>query len=444
MSNSFVREVKDGARGIAAIVGLALIAAVVGGYILIQQRFPVPGQDRYKVAALLSTTQGVTPGQGQKVTVSGVGVGYVTDVELEDGRAKLTMTIRKDDLPWVGRDAKVLLRPATALQDISVDMDPGTRAAGLADAGDHLIPVAQTRPNVNVDEILAGLDGDTRDYLKLLVNAGGEGLKGRSDQLRSFFKASTPVLAQTEQVTGTLARRRQAVSRLFHNLGQLSGALADHSPQLKQLVTAGNQTFSALSAEDASIQRSLQLLPGTLGSADSALRAVRPLAAEAPQALQALTPAVKALPKTLEQVGDVSAKARPVVANLSGLTRDALPLLSDLRPAAQQLRAAAPQLTQAAKVTEYALNELVHEPGGDQHSYLFWLAWFGHNAGSMLSTNDANGVWWRGQLIFSCSSVAQLPAVAPLLAPILGSDACPQAAGGAAAARSLTKAAGSR
>ena len=54
-----------------------------------------------------------------------------------------------------------------------VELDPGTQAAGELPEGGR-IGLAQTRPDVNPDEILAQLDGDTRAYLQILANAGGE------------------------------------------------------------------------------------------------------------------------------------------------------------------------------------------------------------------------------------------------------------------------------
>ncbi len=422
-----MRQVRDGIRGILAIFGLVLIAAVVGGYILIQQRLPLPGVERYTISAEFSSAQAVTPGQGQKVTVSGVGVGEVSDVRLRDGRAVIRMTIEARDLPWVGRDARMLLRPATALQDQSVDLDPGTRAAGTLEEND-LLPVSRTNANVNVDEVLQGLDGDTRQYLQLLLNAGAAGTKGRSGQLRSFFKAATPVLAQTRAVTRTLAERRRQLARLVHNLDTLSGSVASRSGELQTLVSAGNATFAALAAEDDALQRSLELLPGTLSAADRALTRARPLARQIPPALAALTPAVQALPRTLRDLETFSGQAKPAVAQVRALTREAQPLVGDLRPAAQKLTSALPALTQATGVVERVVNELTYEPGGRHHSYLFWAAWFGHNVSSMLSTQDGNGNWWRGQLIFSCSTINQVPAVAPLLTPITtAAGACPKA-----------------
>lgn len=424
---SLKRQIREGLGGILAILGLAIIAAVVGGYILVQQRFPVPGVERYTVSAEFSSAQAVTPGQGQKVTVAGVGVGEVSNVKLVDGRAVVQLTIERRELDWVGRDARLLLRPATALQDQSVDLDPGTKAAGIL-GEDEVLSVARSTPNVNVDEVLQGLDGDTREYLQLLLNAGAAGLKGRSAQLRSFFKAATPVLAQTRAVTTTLAARRTQLARLVHNLDTLSGSVATRSGELQKLVSAGNATFAALADEDDALKRSLELLPGTLGAADRALARVQPLARQVVPALGALTPATKLLPATLRDVGSFSAAARPVVGQLRGLTREAQPLARDLRPAAEQLSAAAPALTRASAVLERVANELAFEPGGDHHSYLFWAAWFGHNVTSMLSTQDGNANWWRGQLIFSCSSVNGVAPLGALLTPLTdATGVCPKA-----------------
>ncbi|MCW2996987.1 MAG: hypothetical protein JWN65_536 [Solirubrobacterales bacterium] len=424
---SLMRQIREGLGGILAILGLGLIAAVVGGYILVQQRLPVPGVERYTVSAEFSSAQAVTPGQGQKVTVSGVGVGEVSNVELVDGRAVVRLTIQKRKLAWVGRDARMLLRPATALQDQSVDLDPGTRGSGLLREQD-VLPVSQTTGNVNVDEVLQGLDGDTRQYLQLLVNAGARGTKGRSAQLRAFFKATTPVLAQTRAVTKTLADRRAQLARLIHNLDTLSSSVATKSGELQTLVSAGNATFAALAVEDDALRRSLELLPGTLSAADRALARVRPFAREVTPSLAALTPAVKQLPATLRDAGSFSTAARPVVAQLRGLAREAQPLATDLQPAARQLSAAAPALTKATAVLERLTNELAYEPGGQHHSYLFWAAWFGHNITSMLSTQDANGSWWRGQLIFSCSSVNAQSALGPLLSTLTSTTGvCPKA-----------------
>ena len=54
----------------------------------------------------------------------------------------------------VHTDATALLRPKTGLKDMFIELDPGTDKAPLAKAG-WTLPVSNTLPDVNPDEILA-------------------------------------------------------------------------------------------------------------------------------------------------------------------------------------------------------------------------------------------------------------------------------------------------
>ncbi|MGZ6673519.1 MAG: MlaD family protein, partial [Solirubrobacteraceae bacterium] len=153
------RAIRKHARDFAFVIGLVLAAVLVGGYILSNQRFylpkwvPVVGADFVDYKAQFSTAQSVTPGQGQTVQVAGVDVGDITKVDLVDGRAVVTMKIRRKYTP-IYKDATALLRPKTGLNDMVIELDPGTRTAGEAPQG-FTVPVDQTLPNVNFDEILS-------------------------------------------------------------------------------------------------------------------------------------------------------------------------------------------------------------------------------------------------------------------------------------------------
>ena len=69
----------------------------------------------------------------------------------------------------------MLLRPKTGLKDMVAELDAGHagRRAGCTRAARSRS--RQTLPDVNLDEILASLDADTRDYLQLLLSGGAEG-----------------------------------------------------------------------------------------------------------------------------------------------------------------------------------------------------------------------------------------------------------------------------
>ena len=91
----------------------------------------------------------------------------------------------------VYKDATVLLRPKTGLKDMVAELEPGTPGAGrLKDGG--VIPVSQTLPDVNLDEILASLDADTRDYLRAARRRRRGPARQRRASWRTRSAASSP------------------------------------------------------------------------------------------------------------------------------------------------------------------------------------------------------------------------------------------------------------
>ena len=108
----------------------------------------------------------------------------------------------------------MLLRPKTGLKDMNIEMDPGTEVRRRAARG-GTIPVSNTLPDVNLDEMLSSLDSDTRAYLQILINAGGEafGTKGYPADLRETSSASSP---PTEYIAKITACSRSAARNLRH------------------------------------------------------------------------------------------------------------------------------------------------------------------------------------------------------------------------------------
>jgi phospholipid/cholesterol/gamma-HCH transport system substrate-binding protein len=412
-------------RELLAVLAMVLVAVPVGAYIVDHQRLRFPWESVYTIRAQFASAQAVTPGQGQNVTVAGVTVGEIASVELRDGRALVTMDMDPDRMPAVYADARMLLRPKTGLNDMSVQLDPGTPAAGRLRERD-VLPASSTTPNVNPDEVLAALDSDTRAYLATLLNAGGRGLHGRGADLRAILRASAPALAHTRRVAGALADRRAKLRRLIGNLRVLSQAVAERDGDLSRLVTAGDATFSALASQEGALGESVRLLPGTLREAEAALRASGAFAGRLRPALDSLGPAVDALAPALARVRPLLRDGEPILRRqIRPLVRDARPLARDLRPALRDLGAVTPDLTSAFRVLVRVVNELAYNPPGPEEGYLFWAAWFAHNANSILSIEDAHGVAWRGQLIASCSTYQDLAATNPSLKVLAGVPACP-------------------
>jgi phospholipid/cholesterol/gamma-HCH transport system substrate-binding protein len=400
-------------RDFAAIVGLAVIALVVGGIILAHQRFYLPswfpllGSDFVELKAEMTTAQSVTPGQGQVVTIAGVPVGEITNVSLHDGRALVTMNIRHRYFK-IYHDASALLRPKTGLNDMLIELTPGNPGTGKVGPG-STIPLAQTLPNVNFDEVLAALDGDTRDYLQLLIGGAGQGLAGQGKQLSADLRRFDPTARDLLRISHQLSHRHDNIARAIHNFRLLSEALGSKDRQLSGLVDSSNAVFQDFARQDAALRDSLSLLPPTLRTTNTALAKADRLAVNLGPALRELRPAARALGPTLRRVRPFLHDTTPVVANqLRPFARDALPTVAELRPAAAGLVKVIPNLTKTFGVVNYLLNELAFNPAAPDNSFLFWLSWANHLGASVFSTQDAHGPVRRGLFLISCSALSLL------------------------------------
>ncbi len=383
------RAIRKHLRDFAAIVALAALATGVGGYVLSNQRLRFPWEGApFRIKAEFATAQAVTPGQGQTVRVSGVRVGDISKVALKDGRAVVTMDLDPQYKGLVRTDASALLRPKTGLKDMFIELDPGTGRAPRAHAG-WTVPVENTAPDVNPDEILSVLDDDTRDYLKLLIGGAGQGLAGRSDDLRDLFRRFEPTHRDLERVNAKVAQRHRNLRRLVHSLNQLNAELAGKDDQLAELVDSSSKVFRTFASEQQNLGRAVGDLRPPVKALDRANAQVEPLAEEA-------TPIVR------EQI-------RPFV-------RDARPLVRSLRAPAQNLAASTPDLTSTFTVLNHFLNLAAYNEGGRQgptvagrdEGYLFWLAWLQHNGAALFSGSDANGPFRPVTLGGTCTVLKEL------------------------------------
>ena len=414
-----------------AILGLLVVAVAVSSVILGKQRLtlpgwvPVIGQSFFHMNAEMTTAQAVTPGQGQTVNIAGVQVGEITSVNLKDGKAIVGMKI-KPRYARIYRDASILLRPKTGLKDMVAELTPGHKSAGrLPDGG--TIPISQTLPDVNLDEVLAALDADTRDYLLLLLNDGAQGLgseaKGRA--LARAIRRIEPTARYSREINEQLETRRRNIARVVHNFSLLTDALGRKDTQLADFVQSSNAVFATLSSQDVSLRATLDRLPGTLRTTQTTLGKVKTLADQLGPTLNDLQPAARALGPSLRQTRPFLRQSTPVIKNeIRPFTRAARPTVKQLRPAMRDLAAATPDLTASFEVLNRLLNELAYNPPGKQdEGFLFWQTWVNHAGDSLFSSEDAHGPIRSGLIVLSCQTAQVLGSVTaanPLLATLIG------------------------
>lgn len=405
-------------RDAAAIVVLLVVALIVVLVILSHQRVSLPGgvpllgKDFVEVDAELTTAQAVTPGQGQTVNIAGVQVGQIASVKLENGKAIVGMKIERK-YARIYRDATVLLRPKTGLKDMVAELTPGTKAAGPLPEGQR-IPISQTLPDVNLDEVLSALDSDTRDYLRLLLGDGATALKGNGRELAQTIRRIEPTARYARQVNEQLALRRKNIKRVIHNFSLLTKELGDKDTQLADFVESSNAVFGVLARQDANLRATLQELPSALDETQTTLAKVDRLAGVLGPTLEDLRPAARALGPSLVQTRPFLTETTPVIRDqLRPFTRAALPTVRELRPAMRDLSAATPDLTRTFRVVNALLNTLAYNPpGSTEEGYLFWLSWANHTGATVFATQDAHGPIRHGLVVFSCNTAQLLSSVA--------------------------------
>jgi phospholipid/cholesterol/gamma-HCH transport system substrate-binding protein len=413
MRSAIRKHIKD----FAALIGLAIVAFAVAGYTLAHQRlrFPIIQSAPYKLKAEFSTAQAVTPGQGQTVRVSGVRIGDISKVDLSEGRAIVTMDVDPQYKDLVHTDASALLRPKTGLKDMFIELNPGSKSAPVAKQG-WTIPVKNTLPDVNPDEVYALLDADTRDYLRLLISGAGQGLHNRGGDLQEVFRRFEPTHKDLALVNKYVALRHRNLRRLIHQLNVFNGALAQRGDDLAELVGTSSTVFRALASEDTNITRAVGDLPGTLRQTTQTFGKVKTLADVLGPAVTKLRPTVKALDSANKQVTPFAKEAAPILRTaIRPFIRDARPVVRNLKPASKNLASATPDLTRSFTVLNHLFNMLGFNPNGREgpevakrdEGFLFWIAWLDHDGAALFSGSDANGPFRPVTLGAPCSTLKQ-------------------------------------
>jgi phospholipid/cholesterol/gamma-HCH transport system substrate-binding protein len=418
-----VRAIRANAKSFIAIIGLIVVAGAVSLFILGQQRMRFPWQDKpYVLQAQFSTAQAVVAGQGQTVRVSGVRIGDVGNVKLQDGKAVVEMDIDAKYRGMIHTDATALLRPRTGLKDMFIELRPGSNQAPVAQ--EHwTLPIAATAPDINLDEVLAELDGDTRDYLKLLISDAGRGLKGRGLDLREVFRRFEPTHRDLARVNSAVATRRQNLRHLIHSLNSLNGELASKGKDLTGLVASSQAVLHQFATEQANVSTAVSELPAALRQTTDTLGKVQRFADVLGPTAEHLVPMARRLPAANAAVIPLAKEATPLLRNdIRPFVRESRPVVRSLRPSTKRLAIATPPLTLAFKQINAFFNLLAYNPGGSekpsadrQEGYLFWLAWLQHSGIQLFSTSDAHGVLRPVTLGMPCAAVKQITDEEPQL-----------------------------
>jgi phospholipid/cholesterol/gamma-HCH transport system substrate-binding protein len=407
-----------------SLLAMIVVALLIGGYILTQERlsapswFPVLGKEYVTLKAEFRTAQAVTPGQGQAVTIAGAKIGEIASVRTHEGAALVAMNVTPKYAHYIYRDATMLLRPKTALKDMTVEVDPGTPRSGHIPSG-YTVTLSHTAPDVNFEEFLSSFDSETRAYLQELLAGAAEGLKGNSANLSATFKRFDPIARYTTKITAQLKLRHRNIERAIHNFQLIISALGNKDTELAQVIDASNSVFQTFAEQQHSFERTIALLPGALAKTKSGLGKLATASAVTGSTLHKLEPFAKNLAPAQEASRVLFKQSTPIFKNqLRPFAREVEPIVSQLEPSLKELGEAFPGLEASFSVFNELFNEFAYNPGANKGGFLFFLLWGGHDLNSALSTADAHGPIGRTVVYLNCEVLPLLKGVGEVNASV--------------------------
>ena len=242
------RAIREHLRDFIAIGVLAVLAIVTTSVILVRQQanfpswLPILGQSHFELKAEFTSSQAVTPGQGQTVDLPGVKIGSVQGVNLESGRAVVTMNIDPKYAPLIHSDASLLLRPRTGLQDMTIEIDPGQRDRRFRRA-----PRSRSRTRSRTSTptrswpAWTATPSPSSSCCSRAVPRGSTVIRS---SCRPGCDASTRPSATSPASTAHWRSARQNLRRVITNFGKLSTALGQRDTQLARFVRSSNTVLA--------------------------------------------------------------------------------------------------------------------------------------------------------------------------------------------------------
>ncbi len=218
----------------AGFIGVVLIILVIA--IGLQPERLLQWATAIRYQALFSEAGGLTV--GNDVTVSGIKVGKVSSVELDNGDALVGFTIQGKYA--LGSDTTAHIRTGTLL---------GARVLALVSAGSgtldpqHVIPTTRTSSPYSLTDAVSDLTANTAATDTESLNQSLDTLSTTLDQIAPQLGPTFDGLSRLSQ---SLNNRNQSLAELLKTAGDVTGILSQRSQQVNSLILNSTDLLAVL------------------------------------------------------------------------------------------------------------------------------------------------------------------------------------------------------
>lgn len=218
----------------AGIIGVVLIILVIAVGLQPERLLSWATAVRYQ--ALFVEAGGLTV--GNDVTVSGIKVGSVSSIELDNGDALVGFTI--DGKYALGSDTTAHIRTGTLLGERVLALD--SEGSGTLDRA-RAIPTSRTSSPYSLTDAVSELTDNTANTDTGSLNQSLDTLSATLDQIAPQLG---PTFDGLSRLSRSLNSRNESLAELLRTAGDVTGIFSERSSQVNALILNANDLLAVL------------------------------------------------------------------------------------------------------------------------------------------------------------------------------------------------------
>jgi phospholipid/cholesterol/gamma-HCH transport system substrate-binding protein len=274
------------------------------------------------------------------VRIAGVSVGKVIDksIDPQGNRTFATIQMQNKYAP-VHQDARAILRAKTILGETYVELTPGTPGSKTVPDG-GLLRRGEVQPAVQLDSVFNALDPSTRHAFQVWQQELSLAVHGNDQNLNSVLGNLPQFAADATDILRVLDIQHGAVVRLVQNGGTVFSALTQDQSALRNLITSAATTFHATASVNNSLADTFHVFPTFLNETKATMTRLKAFALDTDPLTKQLLPVASDLGPTLQSVKRLSPDLRRLFVNLGPLitvSKTGLPGIRDVLLGAKPL-----------------------------------------------------------------------------------------------------------
>ena len=279
----------------AGFIGVVLIILVIA--IGLQPERLIQWATSLRYQALFSEAGGLAV--GNDVTVSGIKVGTVSSIELDNGDALVGFTINSKYA--LGSETTAHIRTGTLLGERVLALD--SAGTGTLDPR-QIIPTTRTSSPYSLTDAVSELTANTAATNTDTLN---QSLDTLADTLNQIAPQLGPTFDGLSRLSRSLNNRNESLAELLKTAGDVTGILSERSQQVNTLILNANDLLGVLNARR-------QAIVSLLANTSAVSRQLTGLVADNEKELAPTLERLNRVNEMLEKNRDNIAKALPGLA----------------------------------------------------------------------------------------------------------------------------------